>query len=59
MSFEILEFHPQTVLDEVVSHGPDRGFRVAGRTNGKVVSWDGVRPPEGVDTKQYALIREP
>lgn len=26
---------------------------------GEAVSWDGVRPPEGVDTKQYALIREP
>jgi hypothetical protein len=35
-----LEFHPQTFLDEVVCHGPDRGFRVAGRTNGKPVSWD-------------------
>lgn len=35
-----LEFHPQTLLDEVVSHGPDRGFRVAGRSNGKPTSWD-------------------
>ncbi len=35
-----LEFHPQTVLDEVVCHGPDKGFRVAGRSNGRPVSWD-------------------
>ena len=35
-----LEFHPQTVIDEVVCHGPDRGFRVAGRTAGKPVSWE-------------------
>jgi thioredoxin reductase len=35
-----LEFHPQTQLDEVISHGPDKGFRVAGRSNGKPVSWD-------------------
>ncbi len=35
-----LEFHPQTLLDEIVSHGPDKGFRVAGRTNGKPVSWE-------------------
>lgn len=35
-----LEFHPQTVLDEVVSHGPDKGFRVAGRSAGKPVSWE-------------------
>jgi hypothetical protein len=35
-----LEFHPQTLLDEVISHGPDKGFRVAGRANGKPVAWD-------------------
>jgi thioredoxin reductase len=35
-----LEFHPQTVLDEVVCHGPDKGFRVAGRSAGRVVSWE-------------------
>lgn len=35
-----LEFHPQTVLDEVICHGPDKGFRVAGRSNGKPVSWE-------------------
>jgi hypothetical protein len=35
-----LEFHPQTSLDEVVFHGPDRGFRVAGQSNGRPVSWD-------------------
>jgi thioredoxin reductase len=35
-----LEFHPQTVLDEVISHGANDGFRIVGRTNGKPVSWD-------------------
>lgn len=35
-----LEFHPQTFIDEVICHGPDKGFRVAGRSNGKPVSWD-------------------
>jgi thioredoxin reductase len=35
-----LEFHPQTVLDEVTCHGADKGFRVAGRTAGKLVSWE-------------------
>jgi thioredoxin reductase len=35
-----LEFHPQTVLDEVTCHGPDGGFRVAGRTAGKPASWE-------------------
>ncbi|HEX4612883.1 MAG TPA: FAD-dependent oxidoreductase [Urbifossiella sp.] len=35
-----LEFHPQTLLDEVVCHGPDQGFRVSGRSAGKPVSWE-------------------
>lgn len=35
-----LEFHPQTVIDEVVCHGPDKGFRVAGRSAGQPVSWE-------------------
>jgi hypothetical protein len=51
-----LEFHPQTVLDEVISHGPDKGFRIAGRSNGKPVSWEvervianvGYRPDMGI-----------
>lgn len=35
-----LEFHPQTVIDEVICHGPDSGFRIAGRTAGRPVSWE-------------------
>jgi len=35
-----LEFHPQTLIDEVTCHGQERGFRVAGRSNGKPVSWE-------------------
>ena len=35
-----LEFHPQTVLEEVTSHGPDRGFRLAGQSGGKPVTWE-------------------
>jgi thioredoxin reductase len=35
-----LEFHPQTVIDEVTCHGPDKGFRVAGRSAGQPVSWE-------------------
>jgi thioredoxin reductase len=56
-----LEFHPQTVLDEVTCHGPDKGFRVAGRTQGKPISWEveriianvGYRP----DTSLAAALR--
>lgn len=55
-----LEFHPQTLIDEVTHHGPDRGFRVAGRSSGKQVSWEvervianvGYRP----DTKLVAAL---
>jgi thioredoxin reductase len=55
-----LEFHPQTLIDEVTHHGPDKGFRVAGRSNGKPVSWEvervianvGYRP----DTKLTAAL---
>lgn len=35
-----LEYHPQTQIDELVCHGPDQGFRVAGRVGGKPVSWE-------------------
>jgi thioredoxin reductase len=35
-----VEYHPQTFIDEVTSHGPDKGFRVAGRSNGKPVVWE-------------------
>ena len=35
-----LEFHAQTFVDEVTSHGPDRGFRITGRGSGKPVSWE-------------------
>ncbi|HJZ94810.1 MAG TPA: monooxygenase [Gemmataceae bacterium] len=35
-----VEYHPQTLIDEVTSHGPDRGFRVAARCNGKPMTWE-------------------
>lgn len=35
-----LEFHPQTTLDEVTCHGPEQGFRLAGRSAGKPVTWE-------------------
>jgi thioredoxin reductase len=35
-----LEYHANTQIDEVTSHGPDKGFRVAGRVNGKPMLWD-------------------
>ncbi len=35
-----LEFHPQTLLDEVVCHGPEQGFRLTGRSAGKPVTWE-------------------
>jgi hypothetical protein len=35
-----LEFHPQTTLDEVSFLGPDAGFRLIGRSNGKPATWE-------------------
>lgn len=35
-----LEFHANTLIDEIISHGPDKGFRVAGTKNGEPVNWE-------------------
>src|SRR5439155_15782245 len=35
-----VEYHPQTFIDEVISHGPDKGFRVVARANGKPMTWE-------------------
>lgn len=35
-----VEYHAPVLIDEVVSHGPDKGFRVAGRSNGRPVVWE-------------------
>ena len=52
-----LEFHPQTVLDEVISHGPDKGFRIAGRSNGKPVSWEVERVVANVGYRPDTSLR--
>lgn len=35
-----LEYHAQTHIEELISHGPDKGFRVAGQVLGKPMSWE-------------------
>jgi thioredoxin reductase len=35
-----LEYHAATKVEELVCHGPDKGFRVAGTVNGKPMSWE-------------------
>jgi thioredoxin reductase len=35
-----VEYHSQVLIDEVTSHGPDKGFRVGGRCNGKPIVWE-------------------
>ena len=35
-----LEYHGGAQIDELVCHGPDKGFRVAGRIAGKATSWE-------------------
>jgi thioredoxin reductase len=61
-----LEFHPQTVFDEVTSLGPDKGFNLIGRSNGKPVTYSveriianvGYRPDTalGVDAPGYFVL---
>lgn len=54
-----LEYHAQAQVDELVSHGPDQGFRVAARVGGKPMSWEverviaavGYRPDLSVCTE--------
>ncbi len=38
-----LEYHPQTAVDEILCHGPEKGFRVSGRVNGKSQTWEAER----------------
>jgi lysine/ornithine N-monooxygenase len=60
-----LEYHPQTQLDEILSHGVDKGFRVSGRIAGKPMTWDverviahvGYRP--NLDFCQELRVQEP
>jgi len=35
-----VEHHSQTVIDTIESHGPDKGFRVAGRCAGQEMTWE-------------------
>lgn len=35
-----LEYHAQAVVEELVCHGPDQGFRVTARVAGKPRAWD-------------------
>lgn len=35
-----LEYHAATNVEELISHGPDKGFRVAGTVNGQPMSWE-------------------
>jgi thioredoxin reductase len=35
-----VEYHAPVLIDEVTSHGPDKGIRVAGRANGKPMVWE-------------------
>jgi Pyridine nucleotide-disulphide oxidoreductase len=35
-----LEYYAMSFIEEIVSHGPEKGFRVAGQVNGKPMSWE-------------------
>jgi thioredoxin reductase len=60
-----LEYHAQVQIDELMSHGPDKGFRVVARITGKPTSWEverliahvGYRPD--VSLTQELRVGEP
>ena len=35
-----VEYHPQTAIEAIVSHGPEKGFRVVGRSAGQEMVWE-------------------
>ena len=35
-----LEYHARARIDELISHGPEKGFRVASRVNGEAMEWE-------------------
>lgn len=35
-----VEHHAATLIDEIIGHGPDKGFRVVARCNGKPMVWE-------------------
>jgi len=51
-----LEYHANTQIDEVTSHGPDKGFRVSGKVNGKPMLWDVDRVIANVGYKPEANL---
>jgi thioredoxin reductase len=54
-----VEFHPQTVLDAVESGGPDRGFRISGRSGGQPFTREVERVIANIGyTPQTDLYRE-
>ena len=60
-----LEYHAQSYVEELISHGPEKGFRVAGRVAGRPLNWDvervialvGYRPDTSVS--QELRVGEP
>lgn len=54
-----LEYHAHAQIDELLCHGPDKGFRVAGRVAGKPAEWDVERVIAAVGTRpDLALCAE-
>lgn len=54
-----VEYHPQSFIEQIVSHGPDKGFRVVARQAGKPFEWDVDRVIANVGySPDWNLLRE-
>lgn len=51
-----LEYHPQALIEELVCHGPDQGFRVTARVGGKPATWEAERVVANVGYRPDATL---
>ena len=53
-----LEFHTQIGIEEIVCHGPDKGFRITARSGSKRLVWDVERVIANVDYRAEMRLCE-
>ncbi len=51
-----VEFHPQTFIDTIIAHGPEGGFHIAGRSQGRPAVWEVDRLIAAVGYRSVPLL---